>query len=153
MKKLTAVMLSTVFVLFFAIGAHASKKGIGLGIVLGNPTGISVKNFLDKNSAVDFMVNWDFYSAGLGVHAQYLIHKYDVFKIKEGRLPFYFGIGGFAGLWNGGMWAGAQVPVGLAYEFAGDPIDIFLEVRPGILLFPGMHPNVSGGLGIRYWFD
>jgi len=153
MKKIGLMFLLAVMFVSFAGAAHASKKGIGLGVVLGNPTGISIKNFMDKNSAVDFMVNWDFYSGGIGAHAQYLIHNYDLFRIKQGRLPFYFGVGGFAGFWNGGMWAGAQVPVGLAYEFAGDPIDIFLEVRPGILLFPGMHPNVSGGLGIRYWFD
>ncbi len=153
MKKFTVLILSFLFVLSFTLCAHASKKGLGLGIVLGQPTGISIKNFMDKDSAIDFMVNWDFSAGGIGAHVQYLIHKYDVFKVKEGKLPFYFGVGGFAGFWSGGMWAGAQVPVGLAYEFGRDPIDIFFEVRPGILLLPGMHPNVSGGIGIRYWFN
>jgi len=130
----------------------AQDKGFGLGIILGEPTGISGKQWLSATSAIDGAAAWNFGSGGyLHLHADYLLHNYDLIKVTEGRLPLYYGIGGRIGFGDKTV-VGLRGVVGLAYQFSGAPVDAFLEIAPLMDLVPGTSFHVQGGIGARFYF-
>jgi len=68
---------------------------VGLGVIVGEPTGISGKLWLSGKTAIDGAVAWSFdKNAKLQVHGDFLIHKFDLIIVDKGRLPLYYGIGG-----------------------------------------------------------
>jgi hypothetical protein len=141
--------------------AAAQNRGFGVGIILGEPTGISLKSWLGPSSALDFAVAWSFerYNS-LTIHADYLKHNFRLIKVDKGALPFYYGIGGRIKLKdddaprnnNDEARLGVRVPVGLAYHFENVTLDVFLEVVPILELVPSTDFTMSAAVGIRYFF-
>lgn len=130
----------------------AQDKGLGLGIILGEPTGISGKKWLGEDRAIDGTVAWSSGdNSGLHLHADYLFHKFDLIKVEKGKIPLYYGIGGRIKLGDDTN-VGVRVPVGLEYLFASAPVDIFLELVPRLDLVPDTEFGIDGGLGARYFF-
>jgi hypothetical protein len=127
----------------------------GLGIMLGEPTGLSGKYWLNDTLAVDGAAGWSFYdNSEFYLHSDLLVHKFDLLPVQKGKLPFYVGAGAFVRFRDEhhDNEAGIRVPVGLDYLFEGAPVDIFVEFAPGIDLTPATRADFSGGIGIRYWF-
>ncbi len=149
MRKLALAM----FIMVASGGMlQAQDKGFGLGIILGEPTGISGKQWMSPTTAIDGAAAWNFGSGGyLHIHADYLFHNYDILKVKEGRLPLYFGIGGRIGF-SSKTVVGLRGVVGVAYQFSGAPIDAFLELAPLMDLVPGTSFHMQGGIGARFFF-
>lgn len=158
---------SLVLALLIAGLLHAQTRDFGLGFVLGEPTGLSLKGKLNDANTIQGSLAWNFRHGGaFQVSVDYLHHNYNAFSVSKGRLPFYYGLGGRMRFWDGdlywrdGRWRdrngsadlALRVPVGLAYEFASDPLDIFLEVVPTVGLLPATYVDVNAGLGMRYWF-
>ena len=126
MKKILLIS----FVTLFSVGVFAQDSGLGLGIVFGEPTGLSAKLWTSERTAVDAAVAWSF--AGLGwlhLHSDFLIHNYDLFSVSQGKLPVYFGLGAYVGF-SSDLSLGARIPFGLAYQFEGAPVDVFVELVP-----------------------
>ncbi|MFO8064101.1 MAG: hypothetical protein ACQETQ_05035 [Spirochaetota bacterium] len=133
-------------------GAFAETETFGLGVLLGEPTGISAKLRLDDTSALDAAAAWSFIGQGaFYFHADYLFHFNDVLHVHPGELPVYVGIGGKV-LLKDDPRLGARIPVGLAYEFADAPLDVFFEIAPGVGIFPETDIDFGGGIGMRYYF-
>ena len=134
----------------FAVAAQPKKFSVG--VILGQPTGLYAKLWLDQTSAVDLAAAWNFLPLGsLYVQADYLYHIYHLFGVTKGKLPLYFGVGGTVALQPTPV-IGLRVPVGIEYLFPDAPIDLFLEVGFGISLYPATQFQGSGGIGIRYRF-
>ncbi len=132
---------------------YSQDRGFGLGIVIGEPTGLSAKLWTGRTNAFDFAAAWSFRGDGnLLVQADYVWHSYDLIPVESGRLPFYFGIGGRA-IFSDDPLVGARIPFGLDYQFANAPIDIFFELVPILDLVPSTNFNLGGGLGVRFWFN
>jgi len=132
---------------------YAGTRGLGIGIIFGETNGLSVKNWVNANQAFQFDINWDLYYAGLGIGAAYLFHNFEMMTSDMNKFPVYFGIKGWASFSTGGTAAGVQVPLGIAWIPKETPVDIFLEVCPGISLIPSVRFAPGGGLGIRYWLN
>lgn len=147
MKKFVFVILLGVFTL----GISAQDSGLGLGIIIGEPTGFSAKSWLSSHDAIDAGVAWSISNNWLHIHADYLRHSFDLIDVDKGRLPLYFGLGAKIGFGNDIMIA-ARVPVGLDYLFDGSPFDIFVEIVPGFVILPDTKFDIGGGIGARYWF-
>lgn len=148
MKKLFLIAL----VSLFATGVFAQNSGLGLGVVFGEPTGLSAKMWTSQRTAVDAAVAWSFVGTGwLHIHTDFLIHNFDVINVSEGSLPLYFGVGAYMGL-SSDIAFGARIPFGIAYHFEGAPVEIFAELVPGLGLLPEIQFYVGGGIGIRYYF-
>lgn len=151
-------MRKTIFVFYliniiFISQLNAQDNGFGVGIVTGEPTGLSGKLWLGGNNALDMAVAWSFKGAGnLLLQADYIWHSFDLIIVSSGKLPLYFGIGGRIIFESNDTNLGVRVPVGLDYMFSGAPVDIFLEVVPILDLTPSTDINFGGGIGIRYWF-
>jgi hypothetical protein len=146
----------------------AQSSGFGAGIILGEPTGISVKGWISGDRAIDGAVAWSLRSGSyFSLHADYLFHNMDLIHLKKGKLPLYYGPGLRLRTWNGdrywdnGHWhhytgnrtgLGIRFPVGLDYLPDRAPVDIFLELVPALDLVPGTDFDISGAVGARYWF-
>jgi hypothetical protein len=134
------------------LSAQTSSGDLGLGIIVGEPTGISGKMFMGGNTALDFGAAWSFgKNASLHLHADYLIHRFDLIEVDRGRLPFYYGIGGRLRLADDAQ-VGIRIPVGLSYYLENDPLEIFFEIVPVLDLTPGTGFSGNGGFGVRYYF-
>lgn len=151
-----------------ALLTTAQTTDFGMGFIAGEPTGLSIKGKLSERHAVDAALAWNLLGRGQAfrVHVDYLFHSYDVINVKKGRMPLYFGAGARTRFWNGdtywhnGEWRArhgradiaARFPVGVAYEFDGAPLDVFLEAAPTLGLLPATYFDVDAGLGMRFWF-
>jgi len=131
-----------------------------LGVILGEPTGFSGKYWTTAKTALDFGAAWSFERDGnFHLHCDYLYHNYEIFKVDEGSLPLYFGIGGrvrFEGDdsidKDHGTHVGLRLVLGLEYLVAAYPMSIFFEVAPIVDIAPETTGSMNGGLGIRYVF-
>jgi hypothetical protein len=82
----------------------------------------------------------------------YLLHSFRLIDVPEGKLPFYYGIGGRLKT-SDKTRLGVRVPLGLAYLFQTAPIDIFLEVVPILDFIPKTDFRINAALGARYYFQ
>ena len=142
-------------------GAAWAQHDFGLGIIVGEPTGISGKLWLGKTTAIDGAVAWSFEGEdAFHLHMDYLLHSFDLIRVDKGKLPLYYGIGGrikFHGDHgrndhDNDARVGLRIPVGLEYIFSGERVDIFLEIVPLLDLVPDTDFSLNGGIGVRYFF-
>ncbi len=148
---------------------RAQSSGFGLGIMLGEPTGISMKGWVGPTRAIDGALAWNFWNGSyLHLHADYLFHNMDLIHVAKGKLALYYGPGLRIESWTGdgywdrgGHWDGVdgsrvdlafRFPVGLDYLPAATPLDVFLEIVPTLELTPASWLEFDGGIGVRYWF-
>jgi hypothetical protein len=130
----------------------AQDHGFGMGIILGEPTGLSAKLWTSGDNAFDFAAAWSFKGDGhLLLQADYVWHFFNLMPVPSGKLPLYIGIGGRVILADDPRF-GIRIPIGIDYLFADAPIDVFLELVPILDLSPETDFGVGGGIGIRYWF-
>lgn len=147
-RLLTVSMLLLVSVL----SLHAQDKNFGIGIILGEPSGVSGKLWLGSTNALDMAAAWSFKGDDhLLLQADYVWHSFDLISVSSGKLPIYFGIGGRVLLADDPL-IGVRVPIGLDYIFSDAPVDIFLEFVPILDLAPATDFDFGGGIGARYWF-
>ena len=150
MKKLAVIIILAAVLLPCTL--TAKDKNFGLGIILGEPTGISLKKWFGGTTAIDCAVAWAFGGENsFHLHADYLIHKINLFNVESGTLPLYYGIGiRFKAEQKTRL--GIRIPVGLCYIFEEAPIDIFLELGPILDIAPDMRFGFTGSIGARYYF-
>jgi len=147
------IMISLFFILLLSNSVYAQRHGLGLGIILGEPTGISLKNWLDRSTAIDFAIAWSFDGKGsFSIHGDYLSHHFKLIQVDSGSLPFYYGIGGSIKFQHDDARLGARVPLGLNYHFENLTLDLFLEFVPVLLLLPKTDFDINASVGIRYFF-
>lgn len=155
MKK---IIFPILFLFLLSSLSYSQSNNFGIGIIVGEPTGLSIKIKLSENTAVDGALGWSFVDEGsVHIHGDFLLHDYDLISVDEGRLPVYYGIGGRIKLKNKERGSdddkiGIRVPVGLAYEFSSRKVDIFLEVVPILDLAPKSSVTINAALGVRYYF-
>jgi hypothetical protein len=133
--------------------AAAAGGPFGLGLILGEPTGLSAKLFLDGRSALDFALDFSFLEDAFYFHMDYVLH----FGGRGSVALPYIGVGGKVAVKDNDHHEdhdrfGVRVPLGVAFMPRSLPIDIFGEVVPGITLLPETDPDVDAGIGIRLFF-
>lgn len=139
-------------ILLISSRAAAQESGFGAGVILGEPTGLSFKSWLSSQTAVDFGLAWSFgHEDSFHLHGDYLIHNFNLFKTKKGKLLFYYGIGGRLKAQKKNR-VGIRIPVGISYLIEKAPLDIFFELAPLLDLAPATEFGLNAGLGIRYYF-
>ena len=148
-KKLIVFTLS-----FFllTISALSQDKGFGIGIIAGEPTGLSLKTWTGSTVAIDAAVAWSFINEeALHLHADLLMHRFGLINTRRGKMPVYIGLGARLKLANNTV-LGARVPIGIDYMFAGGPFDLFFEVVPILNLIPATDFDVNAAIGFRVFF-
>jgi hypothetical protein len=177
MKRL--VFLTAVLLCLGTTQAHATEVGTqrqyGFGFQIGEPTALTAKAFVGGGNAFDFGLGfggWGYgrckddkgntYSCGnlasyISFHTDYLYQENILNKVN--RLDWYAGIGGRAVVWGGNrdtesnLILIARVPVGLAVTFhRPDFLELYLELAPGLAVFPPLWFVIDFGLGVRAYF-
>lgn len=141
-------------------GRPVDKGALGVGIILGEPTGICAKLYLADDQAVQAAVGSDFFSGGLQVHADYLFHPWILQDQEAFVLPVYLGPGvrlvDYSSSNGDHVALGLRGVIGMLFDFKAVPLDAFLEVA----VIPeydfgngrGGHFTANFGAGVRYYF-
>jgi hypothetical protein len=152
--------------LFLGIqGSFAQERKFGLGVIVGEPTGLSAKLWTSPTTAFDFGLGWSVGGDRLGTyngsydggsrahfHMDYLWHSFDAISSTE-RFPLYYGIGGRINTGAGyNSSAAVRGVLGIAWMPHESPMDIFLEVVPSLQLTSTTGFAIDAGLGARYFF-
>lgn len=144
-------------------GAVAQEK-LGIGIIAGEPTGVTLKKWQDSRVAIDMAAAWSFSeNDSFQFHMDYLVHDYTIFRSAgvKGKLPLYYGIGGRIKLKdndnnrnrnNDDTLVGVRVPIGVAYLLPQDPFEFFGEIVPTLDVAPDTDLDINAALGFRYYF-
>ena len=141
-----------------------ANKTFGLGLELGDPTGLTGKYFVQTDQALQFGVGGVFLfdRTGFNVYGDYLWHPVSLASTEDFELPFFVGVG--ARFWTF-TYAddtrvsafGVRVPVGLAFDFNNVPLDIFFQIVPTLDFFShynhSAYLDFDASIGIRYWFN
>lgn len=142
-----------------ASGYGPKAKRFGVGIMAGEPTGLALKGYVTSQLAIDGIVSWSFVDEALTLVGDAI---YDFFDIevhsKKVTLPFYAGAGAKIAFkakrrnQSDATTGGIRIPVGLACQWSGYPIEAFIELGPGIQLGPETKFDITGGIGARFYF-
>lgn len=156
-RKIVLSILTPFLLLTAAEVATAQSNGgnFGLGIIIGEPTGIDAKIFLSKKNALEFALAWSLNDDNdLHIQGDYLWHNYTLIDLDSSdEMPLFFGIGGRVILRDHpDDVVGIRFPVGLAYMFANYPFDIFAEIVPILDVAPDSDFDLEGAIGARFWF-
>jgi hypothetical protein len=152
MKKARLLMVACLMLVLIVGNIQAQQKKFGVGIILGEPTGLIVKYWTSNTTAIDMAASWSFAGENsFHLHADYLFHSFNLFKVEKGRLPLYYGIGARLSLQDQTRF-GIRIPIGLSYMFDNAPFDIFVEVGPVMDVVPATEFHVLGFIGFRYYF-
>lgn len=158
MKKLLIVTILAIFMtisLNSVSNAQNNSKDLGVGFMVGEPTGLTAKKWTGGGNAIDMGVAWSFAGPNDGVtlQADYIWHNYRVFsEVDPGTLPLYYGVGGRMVLGENDSHLGARFPVGINYLFEDSPFGVFLEAAPILELAPATDFDIDGTLGARFYF-
>lgn len=151
-KSFALSFFALLFITTSFSSVNAQKKGdnFGIGVMLGEPTGISIKKWTGDITAFDLGAAWSLggKNEALHLHSDFLLHKW--FQDNE-NLAFYYGIGGRVIL-DDDAHAGIRFPLGLNYVFENAPFDFFLEAVPIFDLTPDTEFAGNGAIGMRFYF-
>lgn len=152
MKQICKVIVFFGMFLVLAAPAVEGRNGLGIGVIIGEPTGISLKVWSSSTTAIDAAAAWSFKKEGkLHLHMDYLFHNFRLFKARHGKLPLYYGIG-VRVKFEEETRVGVRFPVGICYILRETPIDIFFEIVPLLDVVPETEFNFNGSIGVRYFF-
>lgn len=156
--------------------AQSRSSAFGLGGMVGDPFGLSMKLRLGDMFAIDFGVGWEAWGYGrygddsFQAHADF-VWAIDLVSLPRTDMSVYFGLGPQVQFdddddpnndrYDGHWWGGGRFPVGLDWDFKRRQLDVFVEFAPGFLV--GEHDYWDPGdthvwfetdfsAGARYWF-
>lgn len=153
MKK--ALFTFMMILLFSGSTVMAQPSGFGIGAQVGEPTGLSLKFWNNPQRSLNITAAWSMGRAGrLVLQTDYVFYNYNILdtEIDNVETPLYYGLGAQIRFEEESR-IGIRVPIGIDFAFQRDPLDIFLEIGPTLNLVPATEFEMTGGLGIHYYFD
>lgn len=152
MTKAFVIVTALICCVLAVTSASAQERGLGLGIIVGEPTGLSVKGWMSSRTAIDAGIAWPFRSEGyLHAHVDYLWHFQDIVNTRQQVIP-YLGVGGRVLGREHSSRFGLRMSGGLAWLPAGVPLDVFFEIAPIVDLAPETQLSANVGIGARFFF-
>lgn len=136
-----------------SMNALTQKGEFGMGIILGNPTALSVKYWTGELTALDASLGYRYSNANhLYLNTDFLFHLWD-FQKEEGTIRVYFGAGAGLGFISD-LSIGLRMPVGASLFLDNIPLELFAELVPGIQLFGegDVRFMMEGYIGAHWYF-
>ncbi len=124
------------------------SSGISLGIVLGDPTGLSLKFWgVGRGMAAQIHVGGGGFvsPAKLAVHGSFLFHTT---LTRQTPINGYIGPGLIVGMSERRGVIAFTMPIGLEFVFSEVPLDVFVEVPPVIGMTTEGDPVVGFSIGV-----
>jgi len=137
------------------------KGAFGLGVMIGEPVGLSAKLYLRDDRAIQAGIGSAFYGGGFQASADYLFHPFILQDRDSFTMPFYVGPGIRVVDYDQGrsgpsyLAIGIRGVVGILFDFKKVPLDVFIEIA-GIPEYGfddhGFNIRLNADAGIRYYF-
>jgi hypothetical protein len=174
-RNLSLVSTFCLVTLMFAAPAKAAMDsaggGFGLGIQIGDPSAITVKDSISDNHAIDGGIAFNLSQWTL-LYSDYLFQMPGVFGNQNAfvaRTTPYVGFGAMVVISNEDTYdtqnlryfnsssstkiaVAARVPIGAEWRAERAPIGVYLEIDPGLVIVPATFGFVQGALGARFYF-
>lgn len=131
---------------------------LGAGLMVGEPSGLSFKLFVDGRHAFDGGLSFSLKDETFHGHADYLLHfSAHGGSLEGGKWVPYVGVGAKLQFLdqdrkhsNDGL--AARIPLGVVFHPRTYPLDFFVELIPGMTILPETDPEFGGALGGRFYF-
>lgn len=150
------IMLLGLAIILLSLASPAQQGNFGLGVIVGEPTGLSWKIWTGRTTALAGAAAWSFgENDAFHLHLDYVFHNFSLIRVNKGRMPFYYGIGArvlFHEKEENETIVGIRFPLGFEYFFEKSPLAIFLEIVPILDIAPGTDFDLNAGLGLRFYF-
>lgn len=148
------IVTAVVVLLLGPDSAEAQSRKLGIGIIVGAPTGFSVKYWSTSREALQGFVGGGF--GGIAFGTDYVFHSN---AFEDPNLPFYYGPGAFIGPAGVGgprysgndLGLGVRFMFGVDYIFPRNPFDIAFELGPALILSPIVGIGLQGGIAFRFY--
>ena len=154
MMRIVLVAISLTAVSVSALAAENSGPRLGVGILLGEPTGFSAELELNQTHSLDGAISYSLVQGALHLHSDYLIrlntHRH---SHRFGVVVPYFGLGAQLALGEekkDGL--SVRLPVGVINFSLKRRLGVFLEFVPGMSILPETDFVMGAALGARYYF-
>lgn len=137
----------------------------GFGFILGEPTGATIKYWINKENALDAAIGGGQYGS-IRIHADYLWH-FDAFRSDVVKLYIGPGLGiGFGEGWgifyhkgraywydrnDGDAAIFGRMAFGANIIPRRSPIEIFVEIAPVIGFVPAVGVGIDAAVGLRFY--
>jgi hypothetical protein len=153
MKK-TFLYLIALLLIFFFNSNYAQQKGLGLGIIIGEPTGLNAKFWTSTETAIDMSLGYSFTSSNsiIDFYGDYVFHNPDMLKAEE-KFIVYYGPGVGLRINEGNSRLGIRGIIGILWLPADTRFDFFIEAAPILDIIPETKFDFAGGVGGRYYFN
>jgi hypothetical protein len=170
-----AVLFALIFAPAVAQAQAPAANGFSLGLVLGDPTGVTLRGGFGERNAIQAHLGFSpFPGDAVAAMVDWTHDAWNFLERNPGAaLLFYFGVGAKTEWFTGNYYAyeydhhhsfpdrshfglGARGLVGLRASFRKSPFDLFLELAPvGIIVVvphPGAYYDIDFAIGGRYRF-
>jgi hypothetical protein len=156
MSCFRAVLFGGLAATGLAFGSSAYAFGllgneVSVGMAAPSPTGLSVKFWTSRETAIDVFAEWSASNKFVETHADYLTHNFEQFELEGATMPMYYGIGArIRTTENSSTHIGFRIPVGVSYLWNTAPLDLFAEIAPRSNIIPKTSFSVDVMIGVRY---
>lgn len=150
---LAGLLAAGLFFSFSNIAFAQRPDGVGIGIQLGRPSGLSLNLPTNGRASIDLLAAWD-------LDDFFFLNGHALFQQSIGsdpQLGLFYGPGAFIGVRDRGRWefsdevyAGISGTIGLNYFI--DRFEIYLRATLRLQLIDETDGGAGGGLGLRYYF-
>ena len=168
MKQLKIYLLAIIILCIAVTESWANPplgRSFGLGIMLGEPTGLTAKLWTSNTTAFAFSLG-NSYFGNIRFGVDYLWH---LNAFNSNIVDLYAGLGAAVGIGpNGGWWysnkgrvwyrsddeigIGVRGLLGLNVIPRNTPLEFFGELGLMLGFLPGTFTNFEGAIGLRYYF-
>ncbi len=159
MKKYLLGILFVATVTYNLFAQSPGRKNLGFGIILGEPTGVTVKYWTDFDNAFVFGLGSSYFGSPR-LDADYLWH-FNAFNSDMANLyagpGLALGFGEGHGFWDKTFRANSGTALGIRGVFGVDvlprrtPLEIFGEIGVLVGLTPDFGSGIDGAIGIRFY--
>ena len=151
MRKLTLALL-----MVLALNRASHAEAIGIGLFLGEPSGLDLKVGLGARSSIDIVVGQTSFRDNRTdyLHITYLLTPF-VARGRSVLVPFRIGIGAAAiGVVDDNAHAAVRMPLEIGFRFRRTPLEIYGEIAlTGVFVEEDfIRFDVDGGIGVRFYF-
>lgn len=130
---------------------QAQDRKVGLGVIIGQPIGISGNYRLGFSNSVDAALSYD---GNLYLHSTYLFHIPYAFYFQGQEIDWYYGVG--ARLATRGRESethfGPRGSLGLSWPLQNRQMELFGEASLVMDLAPRTLAEVGAAIGGRFYF-
>jgi hypothetical protein len=127
------------------------SKGLGVGMIVGQPSGIMVVASPHERLLLDVGAAWS-WNDWLIILADCKFTDY--LTPSSLHLTGYYGLGVYGGSSDAHQGVfGLRVPLGISYRVPYTSLEFFGELVPGLEMFPETRARLQAGLGILLWFS